>query len=118
MALFGRLVQIIIKFLILKVIKILAMIVILFIICWLPIHTFSLLVWFYPEISKVKTQFGFKTYVLSYIACHFLAMAHSFINPIVYCFMSQNFRVSIIYENIIIYYNFITFDQQIPSSDY
>jgi hypothetical protein len=29
------------------------------------------------------------------ILFHWLAMAHSFVNPIIYSFMSQNFRVSV-----------------------
>ena len=77
-----------------KVIKMLMTIVLLFAICWLPIHAFTLLVWFYPKFLKVKTRVGYICYVASYFFCHFISMAHSTVNPICYCFMSENFRVS------------------------
>ncbi|XP_054162257.1 RYamide receptor-like [Oppia nitens] len=78
-----------------KVIKMLMTIVLLFAICWLPIHVFSLLVWFYPKFLKVKTRFGYVLYVISYFSCHFISMAHSTVNPICYCFMSENFRMNL-----------------------
>ncbi|CAG2111081.1 unnamed protein product [Medioppia subpectinata] len=71
------------------------MIVLLFAICWLPIHVFSLLVWFYPQILKVQTKLGYRTFIWTYFVCHFMSMGHSFVNPIVYCFMSSNFRVNL-----------------------
>ncbi len=71
----------------------LAMIVLLFAICWLPIHVFTLLVWFYPKFLKVKTKLQYDVFVGSYFVCHFISMAHSTVNPICYCFMSENFRV-------------------------
>lgn len=80
-------------FTILQVIKMLATIVVLFAMCWFPIHLFQLLVWFRPSIQKQKTTFSYYVYVGSYFACHWLAMAHSLVNPFVYCFMSDNFRV-------------------------
>ncbi|XP_075589998.1 galanin receptor type 1 isoform X3 [Dermatophagoides farinae] len=75
-----------------KVIKMLVTIVVLFAMCWFPIHLFQLLVWFHPTIQNQKTTFSYYLYVGSYFVCHWLAMAHSFVNPFVYCFMSGNFR--------------------------
>ncbi|CAG2103243.1 unnamed protein product, partial [Medioppia subpectinata] len=69
-------------------------IVILFAVCWLPIHIFNIIVWFFPpNINKSKTLY--MTYVFSYFFSHFLSMSHSFINPFVYGFMSENFKLSL-----------------------
>ncbi|KPM07724.1 G-protein coupled receptor-like protein 7 [Sarcoptes scabiei] len=67
-------------------------VVVLFALCWSPLHLFQLIVWFYPTIQNQKTKFSYYLYVGSYFLCHWLAMAHSLINPFVYCFMSNNFR--------------------------
>ena len=68
-------------------------IVLLFVLCWLPIHTFSLLVWFYPNILNLKLKVEYFTYVGAFFACHWISQFHSLVNPIVYCFMSESFRV-------------------------
>lgn len=75
----------------LKVVKMLVWIVILFILCWFPIHIFNIIVWFSPP--KLKTDTHHMIYVFTYFFCHFLSMSHSFINPFVYGFMSENFKV-------------------------
>ncbi|CAG2104871.1 unnamed protein product [Medioppia subpectinata] len=63
-----------------SVIKLLTMIVFLFALCWLPIHIFNLLVWFYPDITKVQTKLQYRTYIWSYLACHFLSMGYFMLN--------------------------------------
>ncbi|CAG2177408.1 unnamed protein product [Oppiella nova] len=74
-----------------KVVKMLITIVILFAVCWLPIHIFNIIVWFFPpNINNSRTLY--MTYVFSYFFSHFLSMSHSFINPFVYGFMSENFK--------------------------
>ncbi|OTF71898.1 Neuropeptide Y receptor type 2-like protein [Euroglyphus maynei] len=75
-----------------KVFKMLTMVVGLFIICWLPIHFFNLLLYFAPSIMNIETEFMYNVYYSSFFASHFLSMVHSLMNPIVYCFMSENFR--------------------------
>lgn len=70
-------------------------IVVLFALCWLPLQTFLLLYYFVPGFDSYQTDEERKVYALSYFACHWLANANSMVNPFVYCFMSDNFRVSI-----------------------
>ncbi|KAF7488833.1 Neuromedin-K receptor [Sarcoptes scabiei] len=65
-----------------KVIKMLIIIVMAFILCWLPIHIHTLIVWFYP--LKLTTYSRYMAYVVSFFCCHWLAMAHSFLNPFIY----------------------------------
>lgn len=74
-----------------QVIKMLITIFVLFTLCWLPLHTFFLILDFKPElISKASTEK--MSYV--YFAAHWLAMSNSFQNPIIYGFLNDNFRVS------------------------
>ncbi|CAI9738560.1 substance-K receptor-like [Octopus vulgaris] len=75
-----------------KVVKMLVTIVVLFGICWLPIHIYTLFIDYHPEL------FGSPTFdvMLVFIVVHWLAMAHSFMNPIIYGFMNDNFRDDLI----------------------
>ena len=74
----------------LQVVKMLATIVVLFGICWLPIHIFILVLDYNPSLEKEYRR----TLTILYIVIHWLAMANSFMNPIIYGFMNDNFRVS------------------------
>ena len=78
----------------LQIIKMLVTIVVLFALCWLPLQTFLLLYYFVPGFDSYRTDEERQVYALSYFACHWLASANSMVNPFVYCFMSDNFRVS------------------------
>ncbi|KAI1291842.1 putative G-protein coupled receptor 83 [Halotydeus destructor] len=78
-----------------KVVKMLATVVVLFALCWLPIQTFNLLHWFRVEFIDTSTDAGFHLYNGLFFVCHWLAMANSFVNPVVYCFMSDNFRTDL-----------------------
>jgi hypothetical protein len=73
----------------------LATIVVLFAICWLPIHILQLLIAFKRDWLEgmYGTEFGSQTYVALTIFSHWLSMSNSFVNPVIYCFMSDNFRV-------------------------
>ncbi|XP_053202617.1 neuropeptide Y receptor type 5-like [Panonychus citri] len=75
-----------------KVIKMLAVVVILFAVCWLPLHIFNILYWFEVPIFDPGSDTGFYLHNGLFFLCHWLAMANSFLNPIIYCFMSDNFR--------------------------
>ncbi|CAG2172497.1 unnamed protein product [Oppiella nova] len=77
-----------------KVIKMLSTIVILFALCWLPIHVLNLLISFKREWLEglYVTEAGNQTYVALIISAHWLSMSNSFVNPVIYCFMSDNFR--------------------------
>lgn len=92
-----------------KVFKMLTMVVGLFIICWLPIHFFNLLLYFAPSIMNIETEIMYNVYYSSFFVSHFLSMVHSLMNPVVYCFMSENFRVSLI---IFVFFLSFIFDRQ------
>ncbi|RWS30812.1 putative G-protein coupled receptor 83-like protein, partial [Leptotrombidium deliense] len=77
-----------------KVVKMLATVVFLFAICWLPLQTFLILHWFRVDFIDTSSDQGFTAYMIIFFVCHWLAMANSCVNPIVYCFMSENFRVT------------------------
>lgn len=78
-----------------QVIKMLVTIVVLFSLCWLPLQTFNGIYYFYPDFAIATTDRARTFYALSYFACLWLANANSFVNPLIYCFMSENFRVSV-----------------------
>ncbi|XP_067009026.2 RYamide receptor [Anabrus simplex] len=75
-----------------KIIKMLVAIVVLFAVCWLPLQTFLLLYYFVPRFGFYRNDHERTVYALSFVACHWLANANSLVNPLVYCFMSENFR--------------------------
>ncbi|XP_022251862.1 delta-type opioid receptor-like [Limulus polyphemus] len=77
------------------VIKMLATVVLLFAVCWLPIHTFNLLIYFKEGFTIVNSQEEYFAFVAAFFCCHWLSMANSFVNPIIYCFMSENFRADL-----------------------
>ncbi len=63
-------------------------------ICWAPIKLYHILIFFWPTLLKFCTPTEFYTIVVIYFCCHWMAMSNSFVNPIVYSFMSESFRVS------------------------
>ncbi|RTG87050.1 uncharacterized protein DC041_0011947 [Schistosoma bovis] len=67
----------------------LAFIVAMFGICWLPSHLFFLLQDFSPLFRNMPEN----TTRLVYGMCHGIAMSNSFVNPIIYLIMSKSFRV-------------------------
>ncbi len=97
----------------LQVIKMLSTICILFAVCWLPIHILNLTIYFARDWLEIiyQTDSGYKIYIALTLGAHWFSMANSFgesiklmkklinfdsftVNPIIYCFMSENFRVS------------------------
>ncbi|XP_071107655.1 substance-K receptor-like [Haliotis cracherodii] len=72
-----------------KIVKMLVIIVVLFGLCWLPLHTFFLLESFIPELMREADKNAL------YYACHWLAMANSFVNPVIYGFMNDSFRADL-----------------------
>lgn len=66
-------------------------IVIVFVVCWLPLQVSSIIVWFYPP--SMSNAHAYQLYIFVAFLCHWLAMAHSFLNPFIYGFMSENFKV-------------------------
>ncbi|XP_005090267.1 QRFP-like peptide receptor [Aplysia californica] len=71
-----------------KVVKMLATIVLLFGLCWLPLHLFMMVVTFkYNAFGDAANEI--------YFGVHWLSMANSFVNPVVYGFMNDNFRADL-----------------------
>lgn len=69
-------------------------VVLMFVVSWLPLQTFSMVVFVYPNLRE-NYQYQSSEYNLfvgAYFTCHWLSMAHSCFNPLIYCFMSDNFR--------------------------
>ncbi|XP_036367846.1 RYamide receptor-like isoform X2 [Octopus sinensis] len=71
-----------------KVVKMLLTIVVMFGVCWMPL---SILILFLEYHYELALKPGSKL-ISIYISLHWLAMAHSFVNPIIYGFMNDNFR--------------------------
>ena len=69
-------------------------VVILFLICWLPIKILMTVITYSPEWLFIDDPQSNNVYIASYFICHWMAMANSFVNPIIYSFMSKSFRVS------------------------
>ncbi|XP_046914595.2 prolactin-releasing peptide receptor [Dermatophagoides farinae] len=82
-----------------KVIKMLITIVGLFAICWLPSHVFQLIRVFNKDLLLrfIGNDASSPKYLTIVISSHWLSMAHSFVNPIIYSFMSDNFKADVKY---------------------
>ncbi|ESO82289.1 hypothetical protein LOTGIDRAFT_146619, partial [Lottia gigantea] len=78
-----------------QVVKMLIIIILMFGLCWLPLHTFFLVIDFNPELLNYKTTAQEEMFTAIYYCVHWLAMSNSFANPIIYGFLNESFRVSI-----------------------
>ncbi|KAH6947858.1 hypothetical protein HPB50_021843 [Hyalomma asiaticum] len=70
----------------------LATVVVVFAVCWLPIHLMNLILYFDRAAMQPDTAEQEYLYIAAFFSCHWFSMANSFVNPIIYCFMSDNFR--------------------------
>ncbi|XP_077060966.1 neuropeptide Y receptor type 2-like [Siphateles boraxobius] len=68
-----------------KTTKMLALVVVVFAVCWLPFHVFQLA-------SDLDLILKFKEYKLIYTLFHIVAMCSTFVNPLLYGWMNQNYR--------------------------
>ncbi|TRY91163.1 hypothetical protein DNTS_006094 [Danionella cerebrum] len=68
-----------------KTTKMLALVVVVFAVCWLPFHMFQLA-------SDLDLILKFKEYKLIYTLFHIAAMCSTFVNPLLYGWMNQNYR--------------------------
>ncbi|XP_018021274.1 RYamide receptor-like [Hyalella azteca] len=75
-----------------KAINMMLAVVICFTICWMPMHILMLLITFCKEVSRCYSNSECFPYYMSVFVCHWIAMSNSFMNPFIYCFMSNNFR--------------------------
>ncbi|KAH9392141.1 hypothetical protein TYRP_022166 [Tyrophagus putrescentiae] len=80
-----------------QVLKMLITIIGVFTLCWLPIQIFNILVFFAPNFLAASSPTKYYVFVFSYFFCHWISCAHSMLNPLIYSFMSKNFRDDIRY---------------------
>ena len=68
-----------------------------FLLNWLPIHIFHLYL-MYAVYTDDQNKMGEKEYyTVLFFVCHWLSMSNSFVNPIIYCCMNNNFKVTTTY---------------------
>jgi hypothetical protein len=79
-----------------QVFKMLLTLVTVFLICWLPIQVFNLTIWWFQELRSPKSRIHYYLYFGLYFSFHLLSQFHTFLNPFIYCYMSNNFNVSLI----------------------
>ncbi|KAI5609277.1 tachykinin receptor 3-like [Silurus asotus] len=69
-----------------KVVKMMVLVVVTFVLCWLPYHIYFIITGLYPNIRKWK-------YIQQvYLAVMWLAMSSTVYNPIIYCTLNSRFR--------------------------
>ncbi|XP_029963170.1 neuropeptide Y receptor Y7 [Salarias fasciatus] len=68
-----------------KTTKMLALVVVVFAICWLPFHVFQLA-------SDLDLVLRFQEFKLIYTLFHIVAMCSTFANPLLYGWMNKNYR--------------------------
>ncbi|KAI1898040.1 hypothetical protein AGOR_G00068230 [Albula goreensis] len=68
-----------------KTTKMLALVVVVFAVCWLPFHAFQLA-------SDLDLVLKLKEYKLLYTLFHIVAMCSTFANPLLYGWMNKNYR--------------------------
>ncbi|XP_013381106.2 neuropeptide Y receptor type 5-like [Lingula anatina] len=79
-----------------RVIKMLVAVVVVFALCWLPLHLWALILDAKPDLLLlVKTETHERVYYGVFFTCHWLAMSNSFSNPIIYGFLNENFRADL-----------------------
>ena len=72
----------------------LMVVVTLFALCWLPLHVFNIILDFVPQLRNEDAPEASSIVVAVYTTAHWLAMSNSFVNPIVYGFLNDSFRVT------------------------
>ena len=76
-----------------QTVKLIVVVIFLYCLCWLPVKVLQMLNDY--QLIAACTETAYYTLLYAYIASHWLAMSNSFVNPIVYSFLSRSFRVSI-----------------------
>jgi len=72
----------------------LMVVVTLFALCWLPLHGFNIILDFVPQLRNEDQPEASRVVVAIYTTVHWLAMSNSFVNPIIYGFLNDSFRVT------------------------
>ncbi|KAG5672792.1 hypothetical protein PVAND_002886 [Polypedilum vanderplanki] len=70
-----------------KVVRMFVVIVTIFAVCWLPYHLFF--IYSYYNTSMVSTSYAQHLY----LGFYFLAMANASVNPLIYYYMNERFRI-------------------------
>ncbi|XP_077999716.1 substance-P receptor-like [Glandiceps talaboti] len=76
-----------------KIIKMLILVVLLFALCWLPLHVFMMITRFLPYIFGDTTHQDMMRKVNACVL--WLAMSNSFMNPLLYCILNDGFRADL-----------------------
>lgn len=74
----------------------LVIVVTLFAVCWLPLHAFITIIDFHSELIDYQTAAQKHFFIGMFYVVHWLAMSNSFVNPIIYGFLNDGFRVSFV----------------------
>ncbi|XP_011424174.3 RYamide receptor [Magallana gigas] len=75
-----------------KVVKMLVIVVVMFGICWLPLHLFNLM----GDFTEVFKDVPHQQKLALFLGAHWLAMSNSFANPIIYGFTNETFRADLV----------------------
>jgi len=89
----------------------LMVVVTLFAVCWLPLHVFNIVLDFVPQLRNEDQPEANSVIAAIYMTTHWLAMSNSFVNPIVYGFLNDSFRVTANCHSIIPAYRRVSVDQ-------
>ncbi|XP_077999758.1 prolactin-releasing peptide receptor-like [Glandiceps talaboti] len=73
-----------------KTVRLLVIVVSAFLLCWLPLNVFNIVMAVKPKILDDASSQSIAMIV--FIFCQWVAMANSFLNPIIYTFIKQGFR--------------------------
>jgi len=71
----------------------LIVVVTLFAVCWLPLHVFNITLDFVPHLRSEDQPEASSIVAAIFTTAHWLAMSNSFVNPIIYGFLNDSFRV-------------------------
>ncbi|CAF1027580.1 unnamed protein product, partial [Brachionus calyciflorus] len=95
-----------------KTIRMLMVVIITFLLNWLPIHIFHL---FISIVNHQNLNINLSKSWMSVIffVCHWLSMSNSFINPIIYSFMNKRFKTDL--KSL---FNCMKFDGNVINSNY
>ena len=72
----------------------LVIVVALFGACWMPLHVFNMVLDYGSVLHEDTPPETYQIITAFYYAVHWLAMSNSFVNPIIYGFLNDSFKVS------------------------